>query len=61
MLLFLFFLVFLLDDVQLVISYYGIVLYCIRNCSYYLQVLFYYPGAGYCLSFRWSSYYLWDI
>jgi hypothetical protein len=46
MLLFLFFLVFLLHDVQLVIPSYGIVLYRFRNCGYLLQVLFYDSRAG---------------
>ncbi len=51
MLLFLFFLVFLLYDVQLVIPRYGIVLYRFRNCSYSLQILFHCFGTrcGVCI------------
>ncbi len=59
MLLFLFFLVFLLHDVQLVIPGYGIVLYRFRNCSDCLQILFYYFGAGCCLCIRGGAGYLW--
>jgi hypothetical protein len=41
MLPFLFFLVFLLYDVQLVIPYNGIVLYRFGNCGHALQILLY--------------------
>ncbi len=61
MLLFLFFLVFLLHDVQLVIPGYGIVLYRFRNCSNYLQILFYNFGACHCLCIGYRSDYLWNI
>lgn len=59
MLLFLFFLVFLLHDVQLVIPGYGIVLYRFRNCSDCLQILLYYFRACRCLCIGSSAYYLW--
>lgn len=61
MLLFLFFLVFLLYDVQLVIPYHGIILYCLRNCSHCLQVFLYHSGARRCLSFRFNIDSLWHI
>ncbi len=59
MLLFLFFLVFLLHDVQLVIPGYGIVLYRFRNCSDCLQILLYYFRASCCLCIGSGAHYLW--
>lgn len=64
MLLFLFFLVFLLYDVQLVIPGYGIVLYRSGSCGDYLQILLYDIGAGRCLCIRFTGYslrYLQDL
>jgi hypothetical protein len=61
MLLFLFFLVFLLHDVQLVILSYRIILYRIGNCSYYLQVFLHDFGACHCLRDGCSAYSLWNI
>lgn len=56
MLLFLFFLVFLLHDVQLVIPRYGIVLYRPwRGCNF-LQILLYRSGAGRRLCIRCIAY-----
>ncbi len=51
MLLFLFFLVFLLYDVQLVIPGYGIILYCFGNRSDSLQIFLYRfrTGSSLCL------------
>lgn len=59
MLLFLFFLVFLLYDVQLVIPYHGIVLYRFRNCGNFLQILFHDSGAWCCLRNGLASYSVW--
>ncbi len=61
MLLFLFFLVFLLHDVQLVIPGYGIVLYRFRNCSDCLQILLYYFGTCCCLCTRSGIGYVWSF
>lgn len=56
MLPFLFFLVFLLYDVQLVIPYNGIVLYRFGNCGHALQILFYGFRAWYCVCIGCSPY-----
>lgn len=61
MLLFLFFLVFLLHDVQLVILSYRIILHRIGNCSDCIQVFLYDFGACYCLRNGCSAYSLWNI
>ncbi len=61
MLLFLFFLVFLLHDVQLVIPGYGIVLYRFRNCSDCLQILLYYFRTCCCLCARCCIGYIWYL
>lgn len=56
MLLFLFFLVFLLYDVQLVIPRHGIILYRFGSCGYSLQILFYYSGTRSCICLRSIAY-----
>ncbi len=61
MLLFLFFLVFLLHDVQLVILSYRIILYRIGSCGYYLQIFLYGFRACYCLCNGRSAYSLWNF
>ncbi len=59
MLPFLFFLVFLLYDVQLVIPDYGVVLYRSRSGSDALQILLYCSGTGYCICIRCPSHTVW--
>ena len=61
MLLFLFFLVFLLHDVQLVILSYRIILYRIGNCSYCLQIFLHGFRACHCLCNGCSAYSLWNF
>ncbi len=61
MLLFLFFLVFLLDDVQLVIPRYGIILYRSGRCCNFLQILLYRSGTGCCLRAGCASDPLWNF
>lgn len=61
MLLFLFFLVFLLYDVQLVVPGNRNILYRPRNCSHGLQILLHYLGAYNCLSFGRTADYLRDF
>jgi len=59
MLLFLFFLVFLLYDVQLVIPCYGIVLYRFGNCGYSLQILLHCFGTRCSICIRNIAYAIW--
>lgn len=59
MLLFLFFLVFLLYDVQLVIPCYGIVLYRFGSCGYSLQILLHCSGAWRGVCIRNIAYPVW--